>query len=125
MWQFSLFPELDYLPPSPPSATATMVGAFSDYDLPSIESLVRYFHASAGFPTRLTWISVIKGGDYSTLPVLTNTNATNYCPSSDENLKGHITQTWKGVLSTKPNPKSSAKNAATLNPDIGPLPPIY
>ena len=33
--------------------------AFSAYDLPSFESLVRYFHAVAGFPVRDTWLKAI------------------------------------------------------------------
>ena len=40
LWQLLLRPEVDELPPSPPSATATMLGAFSAYDPPSVEALV-------------------------------------------------------------------------------------
>ena len=30
------------------------------YDLPSVEALVRYMHAAAGFPIRSTWLRAIK-----------------------------------------------------------------
>ena len=30
------------------------------YDIPSMEALVRYMHAAAGFPVRSTWLKVIK-----------------------------------------------------------------
>ena len=36
MWQFSLLPKMDDLPPTPPGTTATMLYSFSAYDLPSI-----------------------------------------------------------------------------------------
>ena len=52
---------------------------------------------------------------------LSYTNSTKYCPSDNETTKGHLTHTWKGVRSTKLNPKSSAKTTANINPDIGPL----
>ena len=53
---FYLRHEVDKLPPSPPSATTTILGAFSAYDLPSVEALFRYFHASSGLLVKSTWI---------------------------------------------------------------------
>ena len=35
---------------SSPASHKTSLQAFSAYDLPSVEALVRYFHAAAGFP---------------------------------------------------------------------------
>ena len=56
LWRFSLLPEpTDLLPASEESQTTTL-GAYSAYDMPSVEALVRYFHASAGFPVRDTWL---------------------------------------------------------------------
>ena len=37
--------------------------AHSTYDLPSIEALVRYMHAEAGFLVKSTWLKVIKKGN--------------------------------------------------------------
>ena len=76
--------------------------AYSAYDLPSVEALVRYFHAADGFPFRTTWMKSIKVGNYRTWTGLTLTNTTAYCPSADETIKGHIVQSRQGVHSTKP-----------------------
>ena len=86
----------------PNSADHTNLKAYSAYYLPSLEALVRYFHAAAGFPVRTTWIKAIKMGNYRTWPGLVMANATAYCPSSDETIKGHIVQSRQGVCSKKP-----------------------
>ena len=49
--------------------------AYSAYDLPSREDLVRYFHAAVGFPVRDTCIKAIKTGNYHTCTGLTLDNA--------------------------------------------------
>ena len=38
----------------------TTPSAYSVYDLPSVEALVRYMHAESGFPTKYTWIRATK-----------------------------------------------------------------
>ena len=38
--------------------------AHSVYDLPSVEALVRYMHAAAGFPVKYTWLKAIKNGNF-------------------------------------------------------------
>ena len=60
----------------PDNADQTNLRAYSAYDLSSMEALVRYFHAAAGFPVRTTWLKAIKVGNYRTWPVLTLANAT-------------------------------------------------
>ena len=65
-------------------------------------SLIRYLNAAAGLLVKSTWLSDIKSGIYASLPGLTYTHATKYCPDKDKTLKGHILQTWQGVRSTKP-----------------------
>ena len=37
-----------------PGVSKVSLAAFSDYDLPSVEALVRHFHAAAGYPVRDT-----------------------------------------------------------------------
>ena len=71
--------------------------AFSAYDFPSVEALVIYFHAAAGYSVRDTWLKAIKAGNYDSWPGLTYINATKYCPSADETIKGHMVQTRQGV----------------------------
>ena len=58
----------------------TMIGVYSAYDLPFFASLVRYFHAYAGYPVRYTWLNAIKAGNYASWIGLTYKNAARYCP---------------------------------------------
>ena len=102
LWRIALTPTPKELPAMPNNAGQTNIRAYSAYDLPSVESLVRYFHAAARFPVRTTWLKDIKVGNYCTWPGLALANATAYCPSADETIKGHIVQSRQGVRSTKP-----------------------
>ena len=45
---------------SAPDAQKTSLQAFSTHNLPIVEVLVWYFHATAGLPVRNTWFKVIK-----------------------------------------------------------------
>ena len=47
-----------------PGVSKVSLAAFSVYDLPSVEALVRYFHAAAGHTIRDTWPKAIKAGNY-------------------------------------------------------------
>ena len=76
------------------------------HELPSVGSLVCYLHTAAGFPVKSTWLAAIKAGNFSTWPGLTYTNASRYCPTSEETIKGHLTQSKQGFLSTKTCPLS-------------------
>ena len=67
----------------------------SAYNLPSVEALVRYLHAAAGFPVKSTWLTAITDRNYDTWPGLTLKNANKYFPESKETLKGHIVQSRK------------------------------
>ena len=48
-----------------PGVTTTSLTAYSAYDLPSVEALVRYFRAAAGYPIKDTWLKAIRAGNYS------------------------------------------------------------
>ena len=67
-------------------------------------TLVRYLHATVGFPVKSTWLGAIKAGKYSSWPGFTYYNASKYCPLSVESVKGHLTQSRQGVRSTNPKP---------------------
>ena len=41
------------------------------YDLPSSTALIRYHHATAGFPVKETWCKAIAKGNYKSWPGLT------------------------------------------------------
>ena len=98
----------------------TTLRAYSAYDLPSVESLVRYFHAAARFPIIYTWLNAIKEGNYRTWTGLTQNNVTSYCSPEDDTIKGHMVQSWQGVRSTKP--KKIRRPIPSIFPDDLPLP---
>ena len=95
------------MPPlsSAPSAYKTSLQSFSAYDLPSVEALVRCFHAATGFHVRNTWLQAINLGNFASLPGLNYGNASKSFPITDETLKGHMVQVRQGVRSTKPKPQ--------------------
>ena len=88
-----------------PNDQQSTLKAFSAYDLPSVEALIRYFHAAAGFPVRYTWPKSIEAGNFDLWPGLTFQNATKYCPNSKETIKVHMVQTRQLVRSTRPTMK--------------------
>ena len=49
--------------------------AFSAYDLPIVEAVLHYFHATVGFPVKSTWLDAIKYGNFSSWPDLNYQNA--------------------------------------------------
>ena len=89
------------LPTSSPPTMHTSLQSFSAYDLPSVEALVRYFHAAAGFPVRDTYIKAIQAGKSKSWPGLTLQNATKYFPTSKETMKGHMVQKRQNTQSKK------------------------
>ena len=127
LWHFNLLPEPQDVPTPTAACRTTSLGAFSAYDMPSVQALVRYYHAAAGFPVRDTWLTYIKAGNYSTWPGLTYRNAAKYCPSADATILGHMTQCRQGVRSTKPrSPPPPRPTPPTDLPDphdaVSPLP---
>ena len=98
LWRFSLLPG-DKIPTSPPDSTASTLGltAYSAYNLPSVDALVCYFHATAGFPVKSTWPAAIKCSNYKSWPGLTLKNTTKYCRSVDDTIKGHLAQSSQGM----------------------------
>ena len=95
----------------------TTIEAYNAYDHPSVESLIRYFHAATGYPVRSTWLKSIIAGNYSSWPGLTLANATKYCPSATANIMGHLFQKRQGVRSTK-------KKLTTTSPKEQQLPQV-
>ena len=104
MWRFALSPNKELTTPTTPRNERTSLRAYSAYDLPSVESLVRYLHAAAGFPKNHTWPNGVKAGNFDTWTGLTYSNASKYFPQATETIKGYITQTKQGVISTKVKP---------------------
>ena len=119
LWCFSLLPQNTDTPPAAPITTSTTAAAISVYDLPSVEYLVRFYHALSGLLVKYTWLRAIKAGS-SSWPVLTATNATKYCPKSIDTKKLHMNQKRQGFCST--NPKCS--KPIPVSPLEEHLPPV-
>ena len=108
MWRMSLLPDETSTPDITSSnAQQSTLKAFSAYDLPSVEALIRYFHAASGFSVRDTWLKVIKAGNFDSCPGLTYQNETKYCPAWKETIKRHMVQTRQRVQSTRQTRKYS------------------
>lgn len=119
LWRISLLPDEEDIPPvaTAPDVAEAPLDAFSAYDLPSVEALVIYFHATAGFPVKDTWLQAIKAGNYSTWPGLTYKNAAKYCPDTVETSQGHMTQPRQNVRSTKPKRTSTTASLPISVPE--------
>ena len=98
----------------------TTLSAYSAYNLPSVEALVRYMHVASRFPVNSTWLGAIKKGNFETWPGLTYSNAENYCSRAVENIKGHMVKSSQGVQSTKKNtppPRGIKKGIYKVSPE--------
>ncbi len=74
---------------------------YNDYKLKTQPELVRYHHASVGFPTKPTWLAAIKNKHFASWPGLTLDAAQKHFPDSEETHKGHGRKTPSGLRSTK------------------------
>ena len=59
------------------------------FELHSARETFLWYHASAGFPTKATFIDAVRNGNYSTWPKLTVTLINRYFPDSDETTPRH------------------------------------
>jgi hypothetical protein len=80
-------PPREYLPARPPPQDAV----FNVYELKTQPELVRYLHASAGFPTKPMWLRAVKNRQYASWPGLTPEAIAKHFFESKETLKGHQT----------------------------------
>ena len=104
LWRFALQTQPTHAP-TPHAVTETVsLTVFSAYDLPSVGTLVRYLHATAGFHLKSMWIKAIKAEYYATWTGLTYTDASKYFPESAETIKGHMTQSQQVIRSMNPKP---------------------
>ncbi len=69
--------------------------------IPSTEGNIRFLHATAGFPTKETWLKAIKAGNYLTWPRVTAKTVNRHFPELDEMTKGHMKKQYQNVRSTK------------------------
>ena len=104
LWRMSIMSNPSDMPLLQDDHKTTALQAFSDYDLPGVEALIRYFHAAAGLPVRDTWLKAIKTGNFASWAGLTYQNSAKACTITDDTLKGNMIQVYQGIQFTKPNP---------------------
>ena len=76
LWRMYLLPDETSTPDiTAPNAQQSTLKAFSAYDLPIVEALIRYFHAASGLPVRDTCLKAIKAGNFDSWPGFTYQNA--------------------------------------------------
>ena len=95
-------PPTAFLPERPPPSDTV----HNVYELKTQPELVRYHHASAGFPTKPTWLAAIKNKQFAAWPGLSLDAARKHFPDSEEMHKGHGRKTPSGLRSTKPTTNS-------------------
>ena len=89
MWRLDLNPRTTSQP-TPEGQAAPHESLNFIFDLPSAHKTFLWYHASAGFPTKATFIDAIRNDNYSTWPKLTVTLINRYFLDSDETIKGHL-----------------------------------
>jgi hypothetical protein len=70
------------------------------FDLPSSRQSFLWYHASAGWPPKETFLSAVCHGNYTSWPKLMATMIHKYMPDSNETIKGHIKGQRQGIRST-------------------------
>ena len=103
LWRIALQPCNSNLQKMPHNTNKTTLEAYSAYDIPRAEELIRYFHAAVGYPVRSTWLKAISAGNHSSWPGLTLSNATKYCLSATATIMVHLVHKRQGFRSTKTN----------------------
>ncbi len=71
------------------------------FDLPNNQQTMLYYHASAGFSTKESFLDAVRAGNYATWPSLITAMISKHFPDSDEMQKGHMKGQHQGVRSTK------------------------
>jgi hypothetical protein len=113
-------PPTEFLPDRPPPDEAV----HNVNELKTQPELVWYHHASAGFPTKPTWLAAIKNKHFTSWPGLTLAAARKHFPDSEETHKGHGRKTPSGLRSTKDKqvPRLDGSNEAFGNKQDAPFP---
>ena len=101
LWRFPICDMLHNQVTSKQKMCHQVLSANNAYDLPSAPALIKYHHATAGFPVKETWCQAIKQGNYATWPGLTSELARRYCPNAEETTCGTMSMTRKNVRSSK------------------------
>jgi hypothetical protein len=74
----------------------------SAYDYTTHPALVKFLHATAFSPVKLTWIQAIKKGFFHSWPGLTTQAINKHFPKSNATTKGHMDQTRQNIRTRQP-----------------------
>ena len=99
MWKLDLNPAASL--PTPEGHAAPLETINIIFDLSSALETFLWYHASAGFPTKATFIVAVRNSNYSTGLKLTVNLINHYFPDSDETIKGHLKGQCQCIRSTK------------------------
>jgi hypothetical protein len=99
MWKLNLDPESTISNQEVPTAPPETLNII--FDIPNTRETFLWYHASAGFPTKETFVDAICKENYATWSKLTVTLINHYFPESDETIKGHLKGQRQGIRSTK------------------------
>ena len=66
--------------------------ALNVYDLPSIEQVVHWMHASLGYPAASTWIKACQAGNFDRFSFANTKYIRRYYPKNDKTPAGHMTR---------------------------------
>jgi hypothetical protein len=81
--------------------TPLMNHILSAYKIKNQPRLIAYYHATAGFPTKPTWISAIKNGHYKSWKGLVAATVQRIYPELVETCRGHSREIQMKLRSTK------------------------
>jgi len=98
LWHLST----DFQPESIGTLPPTTQSCNNVYATTTQKELVKYLHATAGYPVPETWIKAINKGNYTTWPGLSAKAVTKNKPKSIITAKGHLHGVRKNIRSTKP-----------------------
>ena len=104
LWCMSIITNRLDMPPLPDVHKNNALQALSEYDLPSVEALIRQFHAAADLTVRDTWLKPIKEGNFASCTGFNYQNAPKACTITGKTLKGHMVQERQGIRSNQPKP---------------------
>ena len=93
MWKLDLNPAATLTTPTDPAASLETINVI--FELPSARETFLWYHASAGFPTKATFIDAIRNGNYSTWSKLTVTCHQLVLPG----LRQNDQRAFKGAMS--------------------------
>ena len=110
LWDVNLSSLKSAPPVSLPMYTTASLNAVLRYDKTKSE-LAAYLHAAAGYPTKSSFITAIKNGNFLTWPGLTPELISKHLLPSIPTTKGHLKQEQQNLRSTRsPDPLPSRLN---------------